>query len=473
MERLPLSPGAILTATSEQDVGKVIEVSGNNQGVWVVGNARDAGAFNATVKLLTEVKGVGGACVYGSNYPPMGKYSSSDATEITFTGTPEYDVALLHESGNLAIMTTSSPFHIPASYTVHSFTDKTAAPGKLACIPSTVYDLTASALSICEGGTGVTFALSGTEPGRIYRLYKDGTTVVATLTGDGNAATFCDMVNEAGTYTARAVALPEYCPAVMTGNLTVGTYPKPTITLLSGNASQTVQQGNVVTAIKYMTANATGASISSGSLPSGVAGSWNNNSYMISGTVNLTADVSTYGYAITTVNNNSCSDTTVAGTITVLNRNMFLSSATWSIANKTWSDKVAYEPPNCTMTENLPTSGTAAYRKYNGLYYYNWVCVDQNKSDLCPSALDWHVPTQAEFETIFTVYSLSGIVALWGFGGYASAGNMYELNRSAGYWTQTSVDENNAVLGFYETINNYFDVRVRGKANGAFVRCVK
>jgi hypothetical protein len=235
MERLPLSPGATLTATSPG--GKVIEETGNNKGVWVAGNARNDGSFSATVKLLTEVKDIGGACVYGSNYPPVGEYSKNDASEITFTGTPQYDVVLLHESGNLATTTTSSLLNIPASYTVHSFTDKTAAPGKLACIPSTVYDLTASALSFCEGGTGVTFALSGTELGRIYQLYKDGTTAVATLPGTGSAATFSSMVNKAGTYTARAIALLEYCPAVMGGSHAVASVPAPEAPVLAGSSS--------------------------------------------------------------------------------------------------------------------------------------------------------------------------------------------------------------------------------------------
>jgi hypothetical protein len=235
MERLPLLSGATLTATSPG--GKVIEEPDNNKGVWVAGNARTEGSFSATVQLLTAIKDVGGACVYGSNYPPVGEYSKNYASEIKFTGTPQYDVVLLHESGNLATTTTNSPLNVPASYTVHSFTDKTAAPGKLSCIPSTVYDLTASASSFCAGSAGVTFALSGTELGRIYQLYKDGTTVMAALPGTGSPATFSGMVNEVGIYTARAVALLEYCPAVMTGSHAVASAPSPEPPALDGSSS--------------------------------------------------------------------------------------------------------------------------------------------------------------------------------------------------------------------------------------------
>jgi hypothetical protein len=219
MERLPLLSGATLTATSAPGEGKVIEETGNDKGVWIVGDARSADSFSATVQLFTTENVVAGACAYASNYSPVGEYTS--ATNISFTGTPPYNIVLKDAEGSTEIRTESSPYTVSTGYIVQSFTDKTAAVGKLACIPSTAYTLTASASSFCAGGAGVTFALSGTEPGRIYQLYRDGTTVVATLTGDGNTATFCEAVNEAGIYTARAVALPEYCPATMNGSLLV------------------------------------------------------------------------------------------------------------------------------------------------------------------------------------------------------------------------------------------------------------
>jgi hypothetical protein len=90
MERLPLSAGATLTATSPG--GKVVEAPGNDQGVWVVGNARTNSSFSATVQLVTTVTEIGGACAYASNYPPVGKYTA--ANKIAFTGTPEYKVIL-------------------------------------------------------------------------------------------------------------------------------------------------------------------------------------------------------------------------------------------------------------------------------------------------------------------------------------------------------------------------------------------
>jgi uncharacterized protein (TIGR02145 family) len=126
MERLPLLPGATLTATSPG--GKVIEESDNNKGVWVAGNARSAGSFSATVQLLTAVSNVGGACVYASNYPPVGEYKNN-ATEISFTGTPMYEISLSNSEGETAAVKSGNTFLLPCDYTLTSFTDATGAPG--------------------------------------------------------------------------------------------------------------------------------------------------------------------------------------------------------------------------------------------------------------------------------------------------------------------------------------------------------
>jgi hypothetical protein len=133
MERLPLiTSGATLTATSAPGVGKVIAEDGNNQGVWVVGNARSTGSFSATVQLLTATVNLGGACAYASNYPPVGRYTSPD--EIIFIGTPAF---LLHFSdGSDAIIPRVAATHtytytLPEGKTLERFTDATAAPGKI------------------------------------------------------------------------------------------------------------------------------------------------------------------------------------------------------------------------------------------------------------------------------------------------------------------------------------------------------
>jgi hypothetical protein len=130
MTRLPLTAGATLTKTSSPSVGKVREEPGNNQGVWVVGNARTAGSFSATVQLPTAISDIGGACVYASNYPPVGVFKNGDG--IFFTGTPVYD--LIFRDGDRERqnwMVSGSSFTVPGGFTLMSFSDKTGAPGRI------------------------------------------------------------------------------------------------------------------------------------------------------------------------------------------------------------------------------------------------------------------------------------------------------------------------------------------------------
>jgi hypothetical protein len=141
MTRLPLEAGTTLTTTSAPGVGKVVEAPGYPDGVWVVGNARTAGVFSATVKLLTATVDFSNACAYASNYPPVGLYTSD--TNLSFTGTLPYMIILKKDiDGSPETMTVDdSPlFTVPSGYTAQSFTDATGAPGMFShsCAPGTI-----------------------------------------------------------------------------------------------------------------------------------------------------------------------------------------------------------------------------------------------------------------------------------------------------------------------------------------------
>ena len=232
MTRLPLRTGATLTVTSASGVGKVIEVPGNDQGVWVVGNARSKGNFSATVKLLTTIADISGACAYASNYPPVGKYTT--ATNVSFTGTPIYKI-VLKETGGAGTLTEYSDglYTIRAGYSIQSFTDATGAPGTFHCTMPATQTLRASAAGYCEGATAVQFALQGTQSGVVYQLYRDNAPLSgATLNGTGSAATFSGTF-AAGIY--RAESLPgNYCPVAMSGTHTVTMYPLPAPPAITG-----------------------------------------------------------------------------------------------------------------------------------------------------------------------------------------------------------------------------------------------
>jgi hypothetical protein len=162
MERLPLLPGATLTATSAPGVGTVEQLPDNNKGVWVIGNARGAGSFSATVKLFTATATatVSGACVYASNYPPVGEYTS--VTNISFTGTPMYEIVLEETSGgNTYTAYSSGVYSIPEGSTFVSFTDATGAPGTFHCIPPAAPSVTTGVFCYEQSGTLVAIASNG------------------------------------------------------------------------------------------------------------------------------------------------------------------------------------------------------------------------------------------------------------------------------------------------------------------------
>jgi hypothetical protein len=246
MKRLPLLPDATLTETSAPEVAHVIQYSNNDQGVWVVGNARSAGSFSATVKLLTATADVSGACAYASNYPPVGDYPLING-KITFTGTPMYKIVLEETaSGNTYTAYSDGTYTIHAGETVKSFTDATGAPGIIKCIPSATYTLTASASGFCEGDAeGVTFALDGTEAGRKYRLYRDGIAVSGEITGGGSGFSFGAFA-VAGAYSALTVAEGPYCATQMGGALSVAQNPLPAPPQLNDPADVCESEGTIV-----------------------------------------------------------------------------------------------------------------------------------------------------------------------------------------------------------------------------------
>jgi hypothetical protein len=64
--------------------------------------------------------------VYASNYPPVGRFITE--ADISFTGTPLYDLIVEYE-GNTLTLPAGSTYQLPAGYSLSSFHDNTGAPG--------------------------------------------------------------------------------------------------------------------------------------------------------------------------------------------------------------------------------------------------------------------------------------------------------------------------------------------------------
>jgi hypothetical protein len=207
MERLPLS-GASLTSPSWAAASVTFGKDGNNKGAWVVGNARSAGSFSATVQLLTAVADLSGVCAYASNYPPVGEYI--DATHLSFTGTlPYYLVLASAESGARTYSINDSYYNLYGGDTLKSFTDKTGAPGIFHCIPPAAP--TVAKGEFCYEQSG---ALVAAAPSSVSIVWYDAPSA-GNLLHTGNILSLAPLYNSTAQYYAEA-ALNEYCRSVRT-----------------------------------------------------------------------------------------------------------------------------------------------------------------------------------------------------------------------------------------------------------------
>jgi hypothetical protein len=252
----------------------------------------------------------------------------------------------------------------------------------------------------------------------------------------------------------------------------------PSITLISGNASQTKLREESITTIKYTTTNATNAYLSGGALPAGVTGSWSANTYTISGTISSSAAVQTYNYTVATTNSNGCANTATSGAITV-NANIAAttppgaySTNTWVFGSQTWSDRIVADPSNCTQTDNLSTSDNSSteYKIYEGRYYYLWTCAYNNRESFCPAP--WRLPSLSDFDMLVSNTDRSALISAWGYGGYATGSSINYESSGAYYWSSTEYSSNSSYYLYYYS-GNLGANNFTSKYYGFLVRCVK
>jgi uncharacterized protein (TIGR02145 family) len=209
MTRLPVTAATV-------SAGTVIKVDGNDKGAWVIGNARTNGSFSATVQLLTATADIAGACAYASNYPPVGEYISD--AEISFTGTPMYDITLRHGNGSTVTVRAGNTFLVPCDYTLTSFTDATAgAPGTVNCIPMGEIDFTVPAVS---KNMQASFVVSRepVAPSPASITYHWSAPDFSPATHEGRTFTATAPAT-LGTYSIKLTAQSEgYCPFTITKN---------------------------------------------------------------------------------------------------------------------------------------------------------------------------------------------------------------------------------------------------------------
>jgi hypothetical protein len=309
------------------------------------------------VQLFSAVASVehAGVCAYASNYPPVGEYV--DAQTIKFTGTPMFKIVL----------------------------------EPVPCKMSAVYNLAVSATAFCTDSAGVRFALSGTDRGVSYQLFRNNSAGDgAVLAGTGSAATFSGVFGE-GAYTAQSIADGVQCPAVVmagTHNITVN--PLPTITYLSGSTEQLLYASGTLTPIRYTTSGATTATIT-GTLPANLSGNWFNGTLTLSGAVPSVSGSQTFSYTVGARNQSTgCeSASRLTGAIRLLASLPAYSTNVTAAAGKSWSDALTVVPTGCTQTDN--TALDYAYTERSGIYYYSYLCIVKYVAPFCASP--WYPPT--------------------------------------------------------------------------------
>ncbi|MDR3134038.1 MAG: hypothetical protein LBU42_08485 [Prevotellaceae bacterium] len=186
----------------------------------------------------------------------------------------------------------------------------------------------------------------------------------------------------------------------------------PSIQLSAGSSSLTVPVNTALPALKYTTTNASGATLTAGSFPTGVSGAWASNTYTVSGTPTAAG---TFDYTVTTANANGCANASVTGTLTVftgitytncttptltLGAVGFTSSTTYSVNGLTLSSPVTVTWCNTRTYSDFDGGSSDAYKAdcaqnyYSTSYgnWFSWCMVVQYASKLCPSP--WRVPTR-------------------------------------------------------------------------------
>jgi hypothetical protein len=247
----------------------------------------------------------------------------------------------------------------------------------------------------------------------------------------------------ATTYYAQARNNTTGCVSTTRLAVTGTVNPVPTITRVSGAASQSLNWYTAITPIVYRTTtNSAIISRTGGTFTTGVTGAPSGTptgtSYTISGTPSATG---TFGYSLT-ASVNGCTSAAYAGTITV--DAGFYSPSTWSIGNVTWSDRVVMRPAGCTLVDKTSRISTLlapaeyATLSYQGIthYYYNWNCA----INLCKSP--WRLPTSSEGQDLIDSTTPSVLGSMWGIPG--ADADPARVGQDAWLWTRSYIQDQTA-----------------------------
>jgi uncharacterized protein (TIGR02145 family) len=273
----------------------------------------------------------------------------------------------------------------------------------------------------------------------------------------------------------------------------------PSISLSAGSSGQAATMNITLPTLQYTTANASGATCTAGSFPTGVSGTWNNNIYTISGTPTATG---TFTYTVTTTNSNGCTNASRSGTMTVnsaityqgcnttniaLGTVGFTASTTYSANGLTLSSPVTVTYCNNRSYSSFNGGSSGAYKADCAKNYYNtasgnwfsWCMVKQYAHTLCPSP--WRVPTQEDFCKIVNGNESScgkksgtynGYIG-FAFNGLTENSTCYYGGDHGYWWTTTDYSTDKGIYMAIDVTDTYPSGTMFSKLYGFALRCVR
>ena len=292
---------------------------------------------------------------------------------------------------------------------------------------------------------------------------------------------------------------PGTCIATLadaTGNPTSVLPAAPSITLTTGSSAQTATQNSALPGLKYTTANASGATKTSGSFPAGVSGVWSANVYTISGTPTAAG---TFTYIVATTNLQNCTNASKSGTVTVVPAGITYTGCTaptLNLGTVGFANSTTYSRNGITISAPVTATycqkttyagGSSPYNadcRTNPSYdgdLFSWCMVVQYAAQLCPSP--WRVPTTQDFMmyangSTSSSGATSGVYSGmhgWLLGGFCvSNGGLTYQGVIGNYWSSSEFNSVHGIRAYVETA--LFGPQYSGnsyKYYGFSLRCVR
>jgi len=170
-----------------------------------------------SIQLITIASGGSGAYTYSWTSNPSGFASHKPNPYVTPTVTTDYFINLFDGFNTLYDTVTVKVNPLPL-----------------------IFNVIASGVEYCNGGSGIPVSLDGSEIGVNYELYLNGTSTGIIVPGTGSPITFGNQTS-AGTYTVVATNATTLCVSNMTGSASISINPNP---IADAGIDQTIPHGS-------------------------------------------------------------------------------------------------------------------------------------------------------------------------------------------------------------------------------------